>query len=132
MVSYANKNKIPVVVQSGAGDKKPGLTQMSELSLQKTRWLIYVFSTFLLGICALYFIVGIIYLTAFYQPYSFTAFSTTLCAALFITWSGLLLIIIGFNVFFVRSTKNTFSILTTVAAIVLFIVLIAIGGWGNK
>lgn len=125
----SSQKKIPVVMQTGGG-KNLGNTQMSELSLQKTRWLIYLYSTFLFGVCALYFIVGILYLTTFYQPYSFTAFSTTLCASLFIAWSGVLLIMVFCNMFFIRADKNTYSIITALIAIILFIVLIVIGAWG--
>lgn len=111
--------------------KEPN-TEIAELGLRKTRLLIYIFSTIIFGISALLFIVGILYLTVYFYKYSFTAFSTTLCAALYITFAGLLLIIIGLNVFLIRSGRNHLVILTTIGPIILFIVLLAIGIWGSS
>lgn len=131
MASLAKK--IPVVMQSSKSlnsNSSSNKTQMTELSLQKTRWLIYIFSTILFGIASLFFIVGILYLTTYFYPYAFTAFSTTLCAGLFIAFAGVLLAIIAVNVFFVRTERNGFVIFTTFGAIALFAVLIGIGAWG--
>lgn len=82
-MAFLNK-KIPVVIQPKKNTTAAAAakTQMSELSLQKTRWLIYLYSTIVFGVGTIFFITGIVYLTIYYYPYSLTAFSTTLCAAL--------------------------------------------------
>lgn len=95
-----------------------------------TRVLLFVFTGFLFGIALLYLIVGIIYLSIYYYPYSFTQFSTTLVAGLFIAWSGLLLFIVAANVFLFFTKRPQVVVFTAIAALVLFLVLVGIGIWG--
>lgn len=95
-----------------------------------TRILIFVFTGFIFGIALLYLIVGIIYLSIYYYPYSFTQFSTTLVAGLFIAWSGLLIFIVAANVYLFFTKRPQVVVFTAIAAFILFVVLVAIGIWG--
>jgi hypothetical protein len=96
----------------------------------KQRLVIFLFSGVLLSICILFLIVGIIYLTGLFYPYSFIAFSTTLVAALFISFGSLIIILTVGNIYFVLTGHDKFVGLTTIASLVLLTILFAIGIWG--
>lgn len=118
---------------------KPGLnnrrgdsdrTEIEEVTRQKQRQLIYVFLTVLFGISVLLFIVGLLYLTVFFYRWSFIEFSTTICAALFISFGGTLIIMIILNGIMVRADRFQFVLLTPLVSFAFFGTLLGIGIWG--
>ena len=100
------------------------------LNFKNTRVVNMIFATILLGLGLLFLIVGIIYCTVYYYPYSFTTFSTILCAGLFIAFGSVVIIIAGINILLVRMEKNQLVLLTTFVAIILFVILLIVGIWG--
>lgn len=118
---------------------KPGLnnrrgdsdrTEIEEVTRQKQRQLIYVFLTVLFGLSVLLFIVGLLYLTVFFYRWSFIEFSTTICAALFISFGGTLIIMIILNGIMVRADRFQFVLLTPLVSFAFFGTLLGIGIWG--
>lgn len=122
---FANNNPINRKNDSGGGGKGGG-----GLNFQNTRIVNMLFSTVLFGLGLLFLIVGIIFVTVYYYPYSFTNFSTILCAGLFIAFGSVVMIIAVINIILVRLERNQLVILTTFVALVLFIILLIIGIWG--
>lgn len=108
----------------------PEREEIAEIIKKKSRQLVYVYSTLLFGICALLLIVGILYLSVFFYRWSFIEFSTTICAALFVSLGGTLLIIVALNGWMVRNQRTQFVMLTPVVAIAFFATLLGIGIWG--
>lgn len=102
----------------------------SDVGLKRLRLLIYLFCGLLFGLSLLLLIVGIIYLSIYFYQYSFTEFSTTLVAALFVTFSGLIIIIIGANIFLALTSRIQIVLFTTIFVLLLFLVLVGIGIWG--
>lgn len=116
--------------QSVNSSKKP-IYAASQTELPRTAYyLVYIMTGLNLCASVLYLIVGIIYLSIYFYAYSFIQFSTTVVAGLFIAWAVLLAIIVAANVFFIWAKRPEVVLLTTIAALVLFIVLVAIGIWG--
>lgn len=100
------------------------------VNFKNTRIVNMLFSTVLFGLGLLFLIVGIIFVTVYYYPYSLTNFSTILCAGLFIAFGSVVIIIALLNIVLVRLEKNQLVILTTFVALVLFIILLIVGIWG--
>jgi hypothetical protein len=99
-------------------------------SFQNTRLFNYVISSLLFAIGLLFLIVGVLYVTVYYYPYSFTPFSTNLCAGLFITFGSICIIIAVVNIISIRADRSQLVPLTTLIAFVLFVILLIIGIWG--
>lgn len=102
----------------------------SSESFLKQRLLIFIFSGILMAICFVLLIVGIVYLTGNFYPFSFTRFSTTLVAGLFIAFSIVIMAMVVANIYLVVSGRDQLVGLTTVVSVVLLTVLFAIGIWG--
>lgn len=104
--------------------------EIAEINKKKSRQLIYFYSTFLFGLCVLLLIVGILYLSVFFYRYSFIEFSTTICAALFVSFGGTLLILVVLNGWMVRNERHQFVMLTPIVSFLFFSTLLGIGIWG--
>lgn len=110
--------------------RKDERTEIAELSLKKTRQLIYIYSTLIFGICLLCIIVGILYLTAYFYRFSFVQYTTTITASLFVSFGTIILSLVVFNGILIRSGRYSLVLLTALATFVFFTTLLGIGIWG--
>lgn len=101
------------------------------VSMQE-RIVVFIFSAIMLAICIVFLVVGIVYLTGLFYPYSFTRFSTTLVAGLFIAFGSVIILTVIANVFLVFIGQDRFVGLTTIISALLLIVLFAIGNIIDK
>lgn len=96
-------------------------------SFLKQRLLIFVFSGILLAICFVFLIVGIVFLTGKFYAFSFTAFSTTLVAGLFIAFGVVIIAMVVLNIYLVMAGRDNLVGFTTIIKLILLTVLFAIG-----
>lgn len=96
-------------------------------SFIKQRLLIFIFSGLMLAICFVFLIVGIVFLTGKFYAYSFTAFSTTLVAGLFIAFGVVIIAMVVLNVYLIMAGRDNLVGFTTIVNLILLTVLFAIG-----
>ena len=108
-------------IRRDVDDVDPGALSVKE------RLVVFVFSGLLLAICIVFLIVGIVYLTGNFYQYSFTRFSTTLVAGLFIAFGVVMIGLVVLNVYLVSIGRGRLVAFTTILSVVLLTVLFAIG-----
>lgn len=100
-------------------------------SLKQSKLLVYIINMIFFAFSIIMLVVGILYLSGFRYDYSFTRFSTTLVAALFISFGVIILLCSVLNAVSIHMNKKMFIVMVSSCVIlILFLTLLAIGIWG--
>lgn len=128
-------DKIPVNIKS-INEKNRNLNsqfETTEIELKvwkKTRILLLAANLIIFSISLLLIIIGIIYLSIYFYAYSFTTFTTTLVAGLFIAIGALSALLTFANLGLAFTNRNYLALSSVAFICVMYLVLLAIGIWG--
>lgn len=92
-----------------------------------------ILNLFLFGLSVAIFVIGILYLSAFYYKYSFSSFNPTVVAGIYVSFGLCIAFFSISNVICVNTDtkhKYLYLALSSFAIIILFVILLAIGIWG--
>jgi hypothetical protein len=105
-------------------------SEIDEKINRKTRYAIWAVNALIFSISLTLIVIGVLYLTVYLYPFSFTSFSISLVAGLFIAIGVCVLFLCGFNLILTQKNRNKLVLVNTALIVILYGVILAIGIWG--